>query len=143
MVVPRSSRGSLADPSLALSLPLGLPVTEVDDFSEVEFPGGKVTATLFLGQHADLDVHAKSTYVARFADKTVSGYRKRPMVHATATYAGGHQREPAGTTRQRQPVLTRAWPTAMVSATRSSGALPTEKPCCDAKGHDDVGGEHG
>ncbi len=72
IVVPRSSRGGLADPSLALYLShLGLPVTEVDDFSEVEFPGGKVTATPFLGEHADLDIRAKSTYVARFADKSV------------------------------------------------------------------------
>jgi hypothetical protein len=50
---------------------LGLPVIEVDDFSEVEFPGGKVTATPFLGEHADLDIRAKSTYCVRFADRTV------------------------------------------------------------------------
>ncbi len=68
VVVPRSSRGNLADPSLALYLShLGLPVIEVDDFSEVEFPGGKVTATPFLGEHADLDIRAKSTYCVRLA----------------------------------------------------------------------------
>ena len=62
----------MADPSLALYLShLGLPVTEVDDFSEVEFPGGKVTATPFLGEHADLDIRAKSTYCVRFAGQTV------------------------------------------------------------------------
>jgi L-ascorbate metabolism protein UlaG (beta-lactamase superfamily) len=70
VVVPRSSRGSLADPSLALYLShLGLPVTEVDDFSEVEFPGGKVTATPFLGEHADLDIRAKSTYMVQMAGR--------------------------------------------------------------------------
>jgi L-ascorbate metabolism protein UlaG (beta-lactamase superfamily) len=63
VVVPRSSRGSLCDPSLALYLErAGLPVVEVDDFSEVKFPGGKVTAAPFLGEHADLDIRAKSTY---------------------------------------------------------------------------------
>jgi L-ascorbate metabolism protein UlaG (beta-lactamase superfamily) len=63
VVVPRSSRGSMSDPSLALCLKrVGLPVVEVDDFSEVTFPGGKVTATPFLGEQADLDVRAKSTY---------------------------------------------------------------------------------
>jgi L-ascorbate metabolism protein UlaG (beta-lactamase superfamily) len=63
VVVPRSSRGNLCDPSLALYLShVGLPVIEVDDFSEVEFPGGKVVATPFLGEHADLDIRAKSTY---------------------------------------------------------------------------------
>lgn len=72
VVVPRSSRGNLADPSLALYLShVGLPVVEVDDFSEVEFPGGKVTATPFLGEHADLDIRAKSTYCVQLAGRTV------------------------------------------------------------------------
>jgi L-ascorbate metabolism protein UlaG (beta-lactamase superfamily) len=72
VVVPRSSRGSLADPSLALYLShLGLPVVEVDDFSEVAFPGGKVIATPFLGEHADLDIRAKSTYCVQVAGRWV------------------------------------------------------------------------
>jgi L-ascorbate metabolism protein UlaG (beta-lactamase superfamily) len=72
VVVPRSSRGNLADPSLAQYLShLGLPVLEVDDFSEVEFPGGRVIATPFLGEHADLDIRAKSTYCVRLAGRTV------------------------------------------------------------------------
>jgi L-ascorbate metabolism protein UlaG (beta-lactamase superfamily) len=72
VVVPRSSRGNLADPSLALYLThVGLPVLEVDDFSEVEFPGGKVIATPFLGEHADLDIRAKTTYCVRLAGRTV------------------------------------------------------------------------
>lgn len=72
VVVPRSSRGNLADPSLALALShVGLPVVEVDDFGEVEFGGGKVTATPFLGEHADLDIRAKSTYSVRLAGKTI------------------------------------------------------------------------
>lgn len=72
VVVPRSSRGNLADPSLALYLShLGFAVAEVDDFSQVEFPGGTVTATPFLGEHADLDIRAKSTYCVRLAGRTV------------------------------------------------------------------------
>ncbi|HET9899209.1 MAG TPA: MBL fold metallo-hydrolase [Streptosporangiaceae bacterium] len=72
VVVPRSSRGNLADPSLALVLRhVGLPVVEVDDFGEIEFPGGKVTATPFLGEHADLDIRAKSTYCVRLAGRTI------------------------------------------------------------------------
>jgi L-ascorbate metabolism protein UlaG (beta-lactamase superfamily) len=72
VVVPRSSRGSLCDPSLALYLQhVGLPVTEVDDFSEVSFPGGTVIATPFLGEHADLDIRAKSTYCVRLGGRTV------------------------------------------------------------------------
>jgi L-ascorbate metabolism protein UlaG (beta-lactamase superfamily) len=72
VVVPRSSRGNMADPSLALYLShLGLPVVEVDDFSEVEFPGGRVIATPFLGEHADLDIRAKSTYCVRLGSRTI------------------------------------------------------------------------
>jgi L-ascorbate metabolism protein UlaG (beta-lactamase superfamily) len=72
VVVPRSSKGSLCDPSLGLYLShLGLPVVEVDDFSEVRFPGGTVTATPFLGEHADLDIRSKSTYCVRLAERTV------------------------------------------------------------------------
>jgi L-ascorbate metabolism protein UlaG (beta-lactamase superfamily) len=72
VVVPRSSRGNLCDPSLALYLShLGLPVIEVDDFSEVEIPGGKVIATPFLGEHADLDIRGKSTYCVKIADRIV------------------------------------------------------------------------
>ncbi len=72
VVVPRSSRGNMADPSLALYLShLGLPVAEVDDFSEVEFPGGTVIATPFLGEHADLDIRAKSTYCVRLGGRTI------------------------------------------------------------------------
>jgi L-ascorbate metabolism protein UlaG (beta-lactamase superfamily) len=72
VIVPRSSRGNLCDPSLALCLAhIGLPVTEVDDFSEVELPGCTVTATPFLGEHADLDIRAKSTYCVELAGRTV------------------------------------------------------------------------
>jgi len=72
VVVPRSSRGNLPDPSIALyARELGLPVVEVNDFDVVEFPGGKVTATPFLGEHSDLDIRAKSTYWVELAGKSV------------------------------------------------------------------------
>jgi L-ascorbate metabolism protein UlaG (beta-lactamase superfamily) len=63
VVVPRCSRGNLVDPSLRLYLEsIGLPVIEADDFDELKFPGGRIVATPFLGEHADLDIRAKSTY---------------------------------------------------------------------------------
>jgi L-ascorbate metabolism protein UlaG (beta-lactamase superfamily) len=72
IVVPRSSRGNISDPSLALMLSnQGFPTIEVDDFDEVEFPGGRVTATPFLGEHCDLDIRAKSTYWVEIAGKKV------------------------------------------------------------------------
>ncbi|WP_328518395.1 MBL fold metallo-hydrolase [Actinoplanes oblitus] len=68
VVVPRSSRGSLCDPSIGLMLrALGFAVVEVDDFDEIPIPGGRVVATPFLGEHGDLDVRAKSTYFVRIA----------------------------------------------------------------------------
>ncbi|MFC9133182.1 MBL fold metallo-hydrolase [Streptomyces sp. NPDC057099] len=72
IVVPRYSKGNLADPSIKLMLEnQGFPVIEVDDFDEVEFPGGKITATPFLGEHCDLDIRAKSTFWAELAGKKV------------------------------------------------------------------------
>ncbi|MCK9894101.1 MBL fold metallo-hydrolase [Frankia sp. AgB32] len=72
IVVPRSSRGSLCDPSLALYMDhLGFPVIEVDDFDEVGIPGGRVTATPFLGEHADLDIRAKSTFLVELGGRSV------------------------------------------------------------------------
>jgi L-ascorbate metabolism protein UlaG (beta-lactamase superfamily) len=72
VVVPRASRGNLCDPSLALYLrECGFDVTEVDDFSEVPFPGGQVVATPFLGEHADLDIRGKSTYCVRLGGRTI------------------------------------------------------------------------
>ncbi|HET8660206.1 MAG TPA: MBL fold metallo-hydrolase [Micromonosporaceae bacterium] len=72
VVVPRSSRGNLCDPSIGLYLKaLGFNVLEVDDFGEVPFPGGKVVATPFLGEHSDLDIRAKSTYLVQLAGASV------------------------------------------------------------------------
>jgi L-ascorbate metabolism protein UlaG (beta-lactamase superfamily) len=68
VVVPRSSRGGLCDPSIGLCLKeLGFDVIEVDDFDEIAIPGGRVVATPFLGKHGDLDIRAKSTFFVRIA----------------------------------------------------------------------------
>lgn len=73
VVVPRSSRGNLCDPSIGLYLrSMGFTVIEVDDFDEIPLPGGaKVVATPFLGEHSDLDIRAKSTYLVQLAGKSV------------------------------------------------------------------------
>ncbi|MGW0908534.1 MBL fold metallo-hydrolase [Streptomyces sp. NPDC002853] len=69
VVVPRSSRGNLCDPSIGLYLKsMGFTVIEVDDFDEVPLPGGaRVVATPFLGEHSDLDIRSKSTYFVQLA----------------------------------------------------------------------------
>ena len=72
VVVPRSSRGNLCDPSIGLYLKaMGFTVIEVDDFDEIPIPGGRVVATPFLGEHADLDIRAKSTFFIQIADANI------------------------------------------------------------------------
>jgi L-ascorbate metabolism protein UlaG (beta-lactamase superfamily) len=72
VVVPRSSRGNLEDPSMGLLLrQFGFPVTEVDIFDEIPLPGGRIVATPFLGEHCDLDIRGKSTYWVELAGKKV------------------------------------------------------------------------
>ncbi|GAA1811480.1 MBL fold metallo-hydrolase [Luedemannella flava] len=72
VVVPRSSRGNLCDPSIGQYLKaLGFSVLEVDDFEEIPFPGGKVVATPFLGEHSDLDIRAKSTFFVQMAGANI------------------------------------------------------------------------
>ncbi|MFI1996553.1 MBL fold metallo-hydrolase [Actinoplanes sp. NPDC020271] len=72
VVVPRSSRGNLCDPSIALYLrALGFTVVDVDDFDEIAIPGGRIVATPFLGEHSDLDIRSKSTYFVQIADANI------------------------------------------------------------------------
>lgn len=72
VVVPRTSRGNLLDPSMGLCLTrLGFPVMEVDDFDEVPIPGGRVVAMPFLGEHGDLDIRGKATYCVQLAGAQV------------------------------------------------------------------------
>jgi L-ascorbate metabolism protein UlaG (beta-lactamase superfamily) len=92
VVVPRPSRGNLCDPSLGLYLRhLGFPVVEVDDFDEVEFPGGTITATPFLGEHADLDIRGKATYWVELAGRNVFvGADSSGIEPALYRYVRGH-----------------------------------------------------
>lgn len=71
-VVPKSG-GSLADPSLKLLLQtIGFShVREVDEMEVVALPDGELVAVPFLGEHADLDIRAKTAYVLRLADRLV------------------------------------------------------------------------
>jgi L-ascorbate metabolism protein UlaG (beta-lactamase superfamily) len=67
VVVPRSCGGRLEDPSLSLALrAIGFTnVVELGEFEELVFPGGRIVAVPFLGEHADLAVQSKLGYVVR------------------------------------------------------------------------------
>jgi len=72
VVVPRTAAGALQDPSLRLYLEhLGFTVLEVDDFDEIRFPEGGITAAPFLGEHADLHIRGKTTYVVRLGERSI------------------------------------------------------------------------
>lgn len=72
VIVPRSGTGHRQDPSLKLCLQsAGFTVREVDDYDDIPFDGGSITATPFLGEHCDLDIRGKATYWIRLAGKSV------------------------------------------------------------------------
>ncbi|MFG1914963.1 hypothetical protein [Micromonospora sp. NPDC048898] len=67
IVVPRDARGAGGGPAVRLFLSrFGLPVTEVDDFDEVRFPGGSVVAAPVTGSGA-----ARSAYGVQTAGACV------------------------------------------------------------------------
>ena len=72
VVVPRSSGGTLPDPSLRLVLRrLGfIDVVELDSLDVLEVDGGVIQAVPFLGEHADLDVRTKTGYRVTLGGKT-------------------------------------------------------------------------
>ena len=66
VVVPRGG-GNLPDPSLKLVLKrIGFKnVIEIDELETIEIQGGTLTGVPFLGEHSDLDIRTKMTYLVR------------------------------------------------------------------------------
>lgn len=65
IIVPKTSKGFLAEPSLKLLLKnLGFQcnIIELDELEEVNLPAGVLTAIPFLGEHHDLNISGKSAY---------------------------------------------------------------------------------
>lgn len=65
IVVPKTSKGALAEPSLKLMLKnLGFTcnVIELDELEDVPVAGGTITSIPFLGEHHDLNISGKSAY---------------------------------------------------------------------------------
>jgi L-ascorbate metabolism protein UlaG (beta-lactamase superfamily) len=73
VVVPRSSGGSLADPSLKLILRnLGFAsVHEIDELESIDVGGGSVTGLPFLGEHGDLGIRTKTAYLISLKGRTI------------------------------------------------------------------------
>jgi L-ascorbate metabolism protein UlaG (beta-lactamase superfamily) len=73
VVVPRSSGGSLQDPSLRLALrQCGFrQVLELGELESLPLPGGALTAIPFLGEHADLAIATKSAFLVELHGQRV------------------------------------------------------------------------
>lgn len=73
VIVPRSNRGSLIDPSLRLLLRhIGFPsVTEIGEMDEIALGGGRILGVPFFGEHADLDLQSKLAYHVTLQGRSV------------------------------------------------------------------------
>jgi L-ascorbate metabolism protein UlaG (beta-lactamase superfamily) len=73
IIVPRSNRGSLADPSLKLILNhIGfVNVQEIDEMDPIAVDGGSITGLPFLGEHGDVDIKSKVAYLLELKGKSI------------------------------------------------------------------------
>ena len=73
IVVPKSSGGVLADPSLKLILQnIGFSqITEIDEMEVIEVEGGALTGLPFLGEHADLNIRTKMAHLISLQGKSI------------------------------------------------------------------------
>ena len=73
LVVPRNNRGVLADPSMKLLLEnIGFSnVISLDEFEEIEFEQGRLTALPFLGEHHDLNIHSRVQYLIQVLGRNI------------------------------------------------------------------------
>ncbi|MBD0258364.1 MAG: MBL fold metallo-hydrolase, partial [Cytophagales bacterium] len=72
IVVPKSGNGSLHDPSLKLMLErIGFKnVRELEELDTLQLPGVQVTGIPFYGEHCDLDIKSKLTYLVRHEEES-------------------------------------------------------------------------
>jgi len=72
IIVPRSSSGLIQDPSLKLLLTqTGFKnVIELDLLESIDFDGGFIMGLPFLGEHGDLDIQSKNTYLIKIGGRS-------------------------------------------------------------------------
>jgi L-ascorbate metabolism protein UlaG (beta-lactamase superfamily) len=95
IVVPKNLSGELLDPSLRLCLEqVGFTnIVEVDDGDSISLADGEVVAWPFSGEHGDLPICAKTTYLVRLGGRSIFvGADTRgghPMLHQILRRAFG------------------------------------------------------
>jgi L-ascorbate metabolism protein UlaG (beta-lactamase superfamily) len=73
VVVPKNNGGSLPDPSLKRVLRNNgfRNVIEQDELEAVEVAGGSIIGLPFLGEHADLNIRTKLSYLMKLKDRSI------------------------------------------------------------------------
>jgi thioester reductase-like protein len=73
VIVPKSNKGSLIDPSLKLILQaIGFTqVVEIDELETLPIPQGSITSLPVLGEHGDLNIAAKTAYWISVQGKSI------------------------------------------------------------------------
>lgn len=71
IIVPKSRKGALEDPSLKLILQhIGFKnVRELEEFESIEIKGGKIVGMPFFGEHSDLNIQSKIAHCVVLNDK--------------------------------------------------------------------------
>lgn len=73
VIVPKSNKGSLIDPSLKLILQqVGFSdVREIDELESITIPEGQIIGLPFFGEHGDLNIGAKTAYLIQLQGKSI------------------------------------------------------------------------
>lgn len=73
VIVPRNNGGSMADPSLRLLLEsVGFKrVIDVDELETLSVPGGTIISLPFFGEHHDLNIRSKASFLVNLAGKKI------------------------------------------------------------------------
>lgn len=73
IVVGRNIDGAIQDPSIKLTLTnMGFDnVREIYEYEEIPIPGGTIMGVPFLGEHHDLLIHSKLSYLVKIDDHSV------------------------------------------------------------------------
>lgn len=70
IIVPKAGNGYLHDPSMKLILEHSgfKNVFEIEELESIQIPGGEIIGLPFFGEHCDLNIRTKSTYMIKMAN---------------------------------------------------------------------------